>query len=333
MDNYLKIIQQIKNRVLHPVYLLFGEEPYFIDIISKAVEESVLKEEEKEFNQIILYGQDTTVQQLIGIAKRYPMMSSHLVVIVREAQMIKEIENLQPYLDNPIPSTILVLCCKNKKFDKRKSFYKAAMKMGVAFESEKIKDFRLHAWIASYITERGYQIREKNSLLIAEHLGNDLGKVVNEMEKVFISLEKGKEVTSDIIEQSIGISKDYNMFEFQNALGSRNIQKAVRIVLHFVENPKENPFPKILAFLYSYFSKLLKIHFINTGDKQMLASELGINPFFVSEYQQAAKNFPLKKVIRIIEHLRYYDLKSKGVDNPSVSHGELLKELTFKILH
>lgn len=333
MSDYQQIIKQIEKRVFHPVYFLYGEEPFFIDNITKAIEEKVLKEEEKEFNQVVLYGYDTDINELIATLKRFPMMASHMVVILREAQMLKHLEQLQQYVENPMKSTILVICYKYKKLDKRRSFYKTIQKKGVVFESGKVKDYRLPNWISSFVQSEGYKIGEREAILISEHLGNDLSKVSNELGKVFLSLDPGNKITSSIIEQSIGISKDYNLFELQKAIGEKNLEKANRIVFYFSENPKDNPLVMVVAVLYSYFSKLLKMHFLKGRTKQEVASVLGVNPFFVSEYQTAARNYSAKKVIKIIEHLRSCDLKSKGIGNISASQPGLLKELIFKIMH
>ncbi|MFO7723172.1 MAG: DNA polymerase III subunit delta [Bacteroidales bacterium] len=333
MNDYKNVIQQIRNKVFYPVYFLMGEEPYYIDQISRTIEEEVLDESFREFNQLILYGHDLDVSQVHATAKRYPMMASHLVVIIREAQHIRNIEELLPYIENPLKSTILVLCYKYKKLDKRKAFYKALQKYGLVFESEKLKDYLLPNWINGYIRDRGYMISEKNCLLLSESLGNDLGKIANELEKVFIALPSGSQITTEIIERNIGISKDYNIFELQNALGQKDIEKATRIILYFGKNPKEAPMPVLISVLYSFFSKLLRMNFLNTRDKQLISTTVGIHIYFVPEYMHAMQQYPVQKVIKIIEHLRTYDLKSKGVDNQSVSHSELLKELVFKILH
>ncbi len=330
---YQKIIQQIRNRMFHPVYLLFGEEPYYIDLISDTIEEEVLQETEKEFNQTVVYGSDIDVKQLLGIVKRYPMMASHMVVIVREAQLIKNLDELQSYLDNPLKSTILVLCYKYKKPDKRKAFYKAAQKSGVVFESEKLKDSAVPLWITSYVRNSGYLISEKNAVMIAEHLGNDLSRIINELGKVFISLSPGLQVTAELIEENIGISKDYNFFELQKAIGSRDIVKANRIALYFGNNPKEHPMPMLIAMFYGYFSRLLKLHFAGTTNRNLMAEKAGISLYFLEEYRQAARNYSPQKLMRIIEYIRIYDMKSKGFENTSTDHSELLKELLFKILH
>jgi DNA polymerase III subunit delta len=333
MSDYKKVIQQIRNKAFYPIYFLMGDEPFFIDQISKAIEEEVLDESFRDFNQVVVYGHDVDVAQVHGMAKRYPMMASHMVLIVREAQHIRNIDDLLPYVENPLKSTILVLNYKYKKIDKRTKFYKALQKHGLTFESDKLKDYHLPNWINGYVREQGYQINEKNCLLLSENLGNNLGKIVNELEKVFIALPAGSQITTEIIERNIGISKDYNIFELQNALGAKDIEKATRIMLYFGNNPKEAPMPVLMAVLYGFFSKLLRLHFMNTRDKQVISERLGINLYFVPQFMQAAQNYPIQKVIKIIEHLRTYDMKSKGVDNASVSHSELLKELLFKILH
>jgi DNA polymerase III subunit delta len=331
--DHQKIIQQIKHRVFHPAYLLCGEEPYYIDLIAEAIEKEVLQDSEKEFNQTILYGADTDIRELAGLVKRYPMMASHLVVIVREAQAIRDFEPLQSWLEAPSKSTILVLCYKYKKPDKRKSFYKAISKHGVVFESDKLKEWQLPNWIVGYVKEQGYTISEKGCMMLAEHLGNDLSKITNELGKVFVSLQRGSQVTPEIIERDIGISKDYNIFEFQKAIGTRDLLRANQIMLHFGNNLKENPLPVIMAILYTYFAKILKLHFAGTTDRAKQASLIGVSANFLQEYQLAAKNYPAQKVIRVFGYLRQYDLRSKGVNNENTDHAELLKELLFKILH
>ncbi len=327
------IYKDLRNKVYHPVYLLMGEEPFYIDVISDHIEEKVLTETEKEFNQSIIYGRDTDAATIASTSKRFPMMSEYQVVIVKEAQSVKDIENLVNYVNNPLRSTILVLCHKYKSVDKRKAFYKAVQKTGVILESKKLYDNQIPAWISNYIKRHGYVINERAAQLLADHLGNDLGKIVNEIKKVFISLPKGGEITPQLIEQNIGISKDFNIFEFQNALTARNTFKAFQIVKYFAENPKSNPMPVTLTLLYSYFARILRYHALTDKSQGKVASELGISPFFVKDIQAAAAQYPVKKVISVIADLREYDVKSKGVDNGSADHGELLKELTYRILN
>lgn len=328
-----QILNDLKNKIYHPVYFLAGEESYFIDTISDYIEEHVLDDTEKEFNQTVLYGRDTDVLSLISTAKRFPMMANYQVVIVKEAQDIKNIEELQPYLDNPLVSTLLVLNYKYKKIDKRKSFFKSLDKKGVLFESKKVYDNQLGPWISRYVGDRGYTITPKATAMLTEFLGTELSKVVNEINKLIINIPEKAEINDLLVEKHIGISKDYNIFELQNAIGSRNIEKANRIVNYFAANPKENPLIKTIAILYGFFSKLLIYHQLKDKSRNNVAAALSVGPYFVKDYQLAARNYNSRKLAGIISNLREYDLKSKGVNNLSATDGELLKELMFKILH
>jgi DNA polymerase-3 subunit delta len=327
------IIKNLNNKVYSPIYLLMGEESYYIDVISDYIENNLLDASEKEFNQSVLYGRDVDVPTLVSYVKRYPMMANYQVVIVKEAQDIKKIEELLPYAENPLKSTILVLCHKYGKIDKRKSFYKTVSKQGVVFESAKIYDNQVPGWITDYLKKHNYSISSKASLLLAESLGTDLGLIVNELSKLIINIPAGTEINPLHIEQNIGISKDFNTFELCRALEQRNNYKANQIVLHFAQNEKENPLQKIISSLYISFSKVLIYHYIQDKSKNNVAAVLSINPFFVSDYVAAAQNYSRAKLFRIISFLREYDLKSKGVDNISASDGELMKELIYKILH
>ncbi|MDT8309088.1 MAG: DNA polymerase III subunit delta, partial [Bacteroidales bacterium] len=287
--DYKKIIQDIDNKAYYPVYFLYGDESFFIDRITKKIETTVLSESEKEFNQQILYGRDVDVPSLVNHAKRYPMMANHMVLIVREAQNIKAIETLQSYIEHPQESTLLVINYKYKTIDKRKTFYKVLQKKAVVFESSKLRDYAVPGWILQYVNEHGYKVSERNSVLLAGHLGNDLSKIANELSKVFISFPAGTEITADIIEANIGISKDFNIFELQDALGKKDIFKANTIISYFAANIKENPFPMIIGFLYAFYSKLFRLHFIKSNDNKLLAATMGVPPFFVKEYQSAAR--------------------------------------------
>ncbi|MFW5687680.1 MAG: DNA polymerase III subunit delta [Bacteroidota bacterium] len=327
------IRKEILKKIYHPVYFLMGEEPFYIDVISKVVEDNILDETEKEFNQTVLYGRDTDIPTIISTAKRFPMMANHQVVIVKEAQNIKDIEDLEPYMKNPLKSTILVICYKYKTLDKRKTFYKAAKAAGIVFESKKEYQDKMPDWIARYVKSHGYRIGDKATQLLADQLGNDLGKVVNEIKKVFITLSKGGEITPGLIEQNIGISKDFNVFELQNALTEKNAFKAFQIAKYFADNPKANPMPVTLAVLHTYFVKIFRYHNLKDKSTSNVASELGINPFFVGGVQAAAAKYPLRKIFQVFSDLRQYDVKSKGVDNQSTDHGELLRELIYKILN
>lgn len=330
-----QILSDLKNQIYSPVYLLHGEEPYFIDVISDFIEQNVLSDLEKEFNQTICYGKDTNVLTLISYARRFPMMANYQVIIVKEAQDLDKIEDLLPYVENPLNSTLLVLCYKYGKLDKRKGLYKSIEKHGIAFESARLYDNKIPEWINEYLRNRKYAINPKASILLTEFVGNDLSKVVNELEKLFINLPEGSEITEDYIEKNIGISKDYNVFELQKAIGKREVLKANRIIQYFAANPRENPLVKVLPILFQFFSKILLYHYLPDKSRNNVAAALSVNPFFVADYQQAAKTFPPAKVMSVISLLREYDLKAKGVDNNALfaDDGELMKELIFKILH
>lgn len=267
------------------------------------------------------------------MAKRYPMMANHQVVIVKEAQNIQKIEELEPYITKPLESTVLVINYKYKKVDKRKSFFKNIGKKGVLFESKKIYDNQIPAWIDKYLHNLGYSISPKAGIMLAEYLGSDLSKIVNEISKLILNIPEKAEINDELIEKNIGVSKDFNIFELQNAIGTRNIVKANRIANYFAANPKENPLVKTIVIIFGYFSKLLIYHQLKDKSKNNVASALSVNPFFVKDYQIAARNYSFGKLILIISFLREYDLKSKGVNSISTNDGELLKELLFKILH
>jgi DNA polymerase-3 subunit delta len=327
------LMADLKNQIYHPVYLLHGEESYFIDVISDFIEAHVLNDLEKEFNQTIVYGKDSDVFTLMGYARRFPMMANYQVLIVREAQDLDKIEDFLPYAEHPLASTILVLCYKYGTLDKRRSFYKAIEKNGIIFESKRLYDNKVPEWIGNFLRQRKYTITPKATALLTEFLGSDLGKISNEITKLLINIPPGSEITEDYVEKNIGISKDFNVFELQKALAKKDIFKANQIVFYFAANLRENPIPKVLPILFSYFSKVLLYHYLPDKSKNEVASALGINPFFVPDYQQAAKSFPPGKTVSVISVLREYDLRAKGVNNGSADDGELMKELIFKILH
>jgi DNA polymerase-3 subunit delta len=331
--NFEQIIGDLKNKIYYPVYFIAGEEPYYIDEISDYIEGNVLTDIEKEFNQTVIYGRETDVQAIISYAKRYPMMANYQVVIVKEAQDVQKIEELISYLENPLDSTLLVINYKYKKIDKRKSFFKQIDKKGVLFESKKLYDNQIAGWINSYVRERGYDITPKASAMLTEFLGADLSKVVNEISKLILNIPDKATINDELVERNIGISKDFNIFELQNAIGTRNILKANQIANYFAANPKENPLVKTITILFGYFSKLMIYHQLKDKSRNNAASALSINPFFVKDYLVASRNYNFQKLTKIISYLKEYDLKSKGVNNISTTDGELLKELLFKILH
>lgn len=327
------IIKDLKDKKYAPIYFLQGEEPYFIDQVSDYIAHNVLDESEREFNQTIVYGKDTDALTLLGYAKRYPMMSAYQVVIVKEAQDLKNLDMLLPYVENPLSSTLLVLCYKYKTIDKRLKIGKVLDKKAVLFTSPRLYENKIPEWVEKFVASRKYKIDGCAAAMVGEYLGNDLSKVANELEKLMLNLPQGQEITLKNVEENIGISKEYNVFELQTALAKRDVLKANRIVNYFAANPRNNPLVLTLGNLYNYFSKILLYHTLEDKSNSAVASELKINPFFVNDYTSAARTFPLSKVIDIIGYLREYDVRSKGVDNVSADEGQLLKELVYKILH
>ena len=330
---YEEIISNLQKKIYHPIYFLMGEESYFIDKISDYIAEHVLTDAEKGFNQTVLYGKDLEPHVIISHARRFPMMANHQVIIVREAQNIKKIEDLEPYVKNPLNSTILVINYKYKTVDKRKTFSKLLDQKGILFESKKIYDNQLPAWISSYLKIQNYSIVPQASAMLAEYLGADLSKVANELDKLIISLPAGTQITPDHIEKNIGISKEFNVFELQNALGERDLLKANRIINYFGANSSSNPVPMTISSLFSYFSKLLNYHFLEDKSQNNVAAALQVHPFFVKTYVSAAKNYSIKKLVEIVSILREYDMKTKGWGNVSASPADLQREMIYRILH
>jgi DNA polymerase III subunit delta len=329
------IMNDLQNKIYYPIYFLYGEEAYFIDEISDFIEKNVLSEMEKEFNQTIIFGKDANVPAMISYARRYPMMANYQVIIIKEAQDIDKIEDLLPYVEDPVKSTLLVLCYKYEKIDGRKVFYKTVQKTGVLFESPRLYDDKIPEWINQYVRKINYSITPKACTLLTEFLGNDLSKIVNEIGKLIISIPAAGEITEEYIEKNIGISKDFNVFELQKALGRKDVYKANQIIRYFASNPRENPLVKIIPILFSFFSKTLIFHHLTDKSRNNAAAALSVNPFFLPDYQVTAKNYPVSKLVTVISVLREYDLKAKGVDNNStnVPDGELMKEMVYKILH
>jgi DNA polymerase-3 subunit delta len=335
------ILKDLKNRKYKPLYLLHGDEPYFIDLVSNFVEDELLSEAERGFNQTVLYGKDTEVMTVLNAAKRYPMMAEYQVVLIKEAQDMKwgrddddkkTINPLLSYLENPLPSTILVFCYKYGKFDKRKKTYKAIEKNGVVFESATLYDNKVPSWIESFVAGKGYKIDQQASAMMAEYLGNDLSKIANELEKLMLNVSAGQTITMQHVQDNIGISKEYNVFELQSALSRKDPFKVNQIINYFEANPKANPIVLVLGNLNNFFGKVLLYHYAKDKSPQSLARELGVNPYFIKDYELAARSYNYTKSMQIISLLREYDLKSKGVDS-NAGPGELMKELMFKILH
>ncbi len=332
MNEAEKIIADIKNRKLKPIYFLMGDEPYYIDLITDCIDKKVLNEDEKGFNQVVLYGRDTTVEDVVGNAKRYPMMAEYQVVIVKEAQELsRNIDKLEAYAENPQPTTILVFCYKYKTLDKRKKVTKTLEKNGVVFESKKLYENQVGSWINQSLIASGYKIEPKASAMLVEFLGTDLSKISNELDKLKIILPQGTLITAEHIEKNIGISKDYNVFEFRSALGEKNILKANRIAQYFAQNPKDNPITLITSQVFAFYLQLLQYHGLSDKSQGNVAKVLKVNPYFVKDYETAARNYPMKKVSAIVAGLRDIDLKSKGVGANALPPSELLKEMLIAI--
>ena len=334
MDEVIKIVNDIKSGNIKPIYFLMGEEPYYIDKLSSYIEEKVLTEEEKGFNQTILYGRDVSIEDIISTAKRYPMMAERQVVIVKEAQdLIRTIDKLESYAENPMPSTVLVFCYKYKTLDKRKKVTKLLAKNGVVYESKKLYENQVGEWIKRVLAGKKYLIEPKANAMLVEFLGTDLSKINNELEKLQIILPVGSTISPKDIEENIGFSKDFNVFELRKALGERNQLKAYTIAENFSQNPKDNPMMVTTSLVFSFFIQLLKYHGLKDKNPKNVAAVISINPFFMKEYDVALKNYPMKKVSQIVGALREIDVKSKGVGANGMSQSDLLREMLYKIFN
>jgi DNA polymerase-3 subunit delta len=350
-----QILLDLKRKIFKPVYFLSGAEAYYIDQVSDYIEEHALEEEDKGFNQTVVYGKDVDLIQVVNLANQFPMTGAYTVVIVKEAQDMRELskktqekeggeakekkENapgvtmLINYLKNPQKSTILVFCYKYGTIDKRSALAKSITKETVYIETKQLYDNQLPQWITTYVTDKGYKINPRAAAMLAELLGNDLPKVAGELNKLFIAREASQEITLEQVQDNIGVSRDFNVFELQKALGTRDILKANQIINHFAANEKENPMPAVLAVLHGYFVKILKYHFLQDKSKFAAAAALGVNPYFVEDYVRAASTFSVPRLKMVFRILRDVDLRSKGIDNYSIGNGELMKEAVFKMLH
>lgn len=334
MEEVKRLIDDIRNGNIRPIYFLMGDEGYYIDRIAEYIGNNVLTEEEKGFNQMVLYGRDVSIEDIVSNAKRFPMMSERQVIIVKEAQdLSRTIEQLVPYAENPQPSTVLVICYKYKKLDKRKKLHKVLKAPnGIVFESKKLYENQVSEWIQKILKSKGYPISHKASILLVEFLGTDLSRIHNELEKLAVVLPKGTEITPESIEKHIGISKDYNNFELKKAIGEGDMVKATRIITYFSQNPKDNPFVVTVSLLHTFFTQLLQYHGLSDHSPRNVASALRINPYFVDEFQTAARNYSMKKSSKVVSYLRELDMKGKGVGAYNMSQGDLLKELLVKIM-
>ena len=335
-----QLVSDIKAGKLAPIYLLTGEENYYIDLVSDYMEKNIVSDDFKDFAQTIFYGRDVVMEEIIERANNVPMLSPIQLIMVKEAQDIGKSKNrsisdwdaLVKYLEHPLPQTVLVLCYRHTKIDKRTKAYKAISEHGIIYERNKLYDNEIPGWISGVVTQKGYSITQRAAMMVAETLGNNLSKIVNELSKIYITLPAGSTITEEAIEYNIGISKDYNVFELQNAIGRRDVERCNRIVNYFAANPKENPIQMVLPSLYNYFIKVMI--YIQEPEKKLAAQKMGINPFFLKDYETAARNYTLGKLASCIGYLHETDLRSKGVRNTgTTTDGELMKELVFKIIH
>ena len=331
--DYRKLEIDIKNKKFSPVYILHGEEPYFIDQITQLICDHALEEHEKDFNQHIVYGRDADLLSIVSELKGYPMMAERRLVVIREAQDFKDIDKLEEYIASPCETSVLVIAHKYKAINGNKRIIKNTRKVGVIFKSEKVKDYKLGEWIVSFLKKAGYQINSKGSMLLSEHIGNDLSRMTNELNKLMDILDKGTHINEVHIEENIGISKDYNVFELINAIGDGDINKANQIIYYFNNNPKAADPIAIVASIFYFFTQLMKIHFIKNKSRENIAQELKLPPFIAGKLLQSSRRFSSKKIAENIEILHEYDLRSKGVNYNHSDKGPLMKELIFKLLY
>ncbi|MCG2611454.1 DNA polymerase III subunit delta [Flavobacterium sp. SM15] len=334
MDEVLKIIKDIQAGSIKPIYFLMGEEPYYIDKLADYIEDNILQEHERDFNQTVLYGRDVSIEDVIGNAKRFPMMADRQVVIVKEAQELsRTIDKLETYAENPQPTTVLVFCYKYKTLDKRKKVTKVLEKAGVVFESKKLYENQVGTWLTRVLQGKKLSIEPKAAAMFVDFLGTDLSRIANEIDKLAIILKPGDTITPAIIEENIGFSKDFNPFELRKAIGEKNQLKAYQIADYFAQNPKDNPIVLTIGLVFGFFSQLLQYHGLKDKSKANVAKVLKINPYFVGDYEVAVRNYPMKKVSAIISALRDIDVKSKGVGANNLAMEDLLKEMLVKIFN
>ena len=334
MMDYNTLIKALKAKEYKPIYFLQGEEAYFIDEIAKEIEQNALEEHEKDFNQTIFYGKDTTTDAIMDAAKRYPMMAERQVIIIREAQHLKKhLDDFKEFLEKPLDSTILVFCYKYGKLDGRTEMAKLFAKTCL-FTSSALKEYEVPNWVANHVQLKGFKIDQKTTVLISDYLGNNLQKIAGEVEKLALVVKPGERITPVIIQKHIGLSKDYNPFELQDALLKQDVLKANKIINYFAKNPKENPDVFVIAILFGLFQKLMKIHFAkNKNNDSALAKEIKTHPFFIKQYKLALNFYSPKRLAYIISLLRNADLQAKGIGKETNPPGELLKQLVFQILH
>ncbi len=326
-----KIIQEWKSNRFKPVYWLEGEEEYFINLIVDFAEHNILSEAEAGFNLTVFYGRDANWPDVINACRRYPVFAERQVVLIKEAQHMREIEKLEGYLEKPLGSTILVVAYKDKKLDGRSKFAKLVKEKTELFTAKKMYDSNLPDWTLELIKSKGYTVTQKALLLIVDHIGNDLNRINNEIDKLLVNLPDRKEITENEVEKYIGISKDYNVFELQDAFGKKDLPKAIRIIQYFESNPKAGPMQLILPSLYNFFSKSF-MTFAAQGDDKAVAAAIGVNPYFIKDYLEAVKKYQYEGIERALLLLHEYNLKSIGINDIGSSDASLLKEMAVKMI-
>ena len=333
MNLFKQIENDIKSKKFSPIYLLMGEEEFYIDYLTNLITENSISKSEKEFNYNVLYGKETDVDELISICKKFPLMSNYQVVVLKEAQdLSRTIDQLAGYANNFLESTILIINYKHKSLDRRKSLYKLISKNGVVFESKRLYENQVQQWITDQLNNKSIKISNKAVAMIVDFLGTDLSKINNELSKL-IQLKKDlKEISENEIEKYIGISKEYNNFELRNAISEKNTFKAFQIADYFSKNPNSNPLVVTISMVFDFFSKLLLYHANDSLPDSKKAFIMKINPYYIKEYNRASKNYSIKRVTQVISIIREYDLKSKGSGVKNTSHLDLLKEMIVRIV-
>ena len=332
MDAYASTKRAILDRNFTPIYFLMGDEPFFIDQLSQLLTDTVLPQDQRDFNQTILYGKDTSIEEIVSVCKRFPMMADHQLVVVREAhELSRSIEKLETYAAQPKTTTVLVICYKNKKLDKRKKLYKGIAKNGTVVETKKLYDDKLPAWIEQRVRKQERKIDFKAAAVLAESVGADLGTLYNQINKLCLVVASGESITADHVEQHVGISKEYNNFELRKALGNGHTAKAYSIAHFFGRHPRQHPLLGTIRSLHNYFMQLLTYHGLPSKNPDAVAKALGIHTFFVREIEQAARRYPLKSIVPILGIIKKADLAVKGVDAVPTSEGEVLQELLSHI--
>lgn len=330
--DYHDIIKEWKQKKFRSLYWLEGEEDFFIDQVTNYAEEHLLDESEKGFNLTIVYGKETDWSTVVNACRRYPMFAEKQVVILKEAQSMKDILKLEGYIDKPLDSTILVVAHKQGKIDGRSKMAKLIKEKGVLLSTKKMYDNQLPAWVEAYVSSLGRAISQKAGILLVDHIGNDLARIANEIDKLLVNLPEGKKIDENDIEKYVGISKEYNVFELQNAIGQKDITKVMRIIHYFSANPKAGPIQMVLPALYNFFSKMNQVFGVKGGEKE-IAAALGVHPFFVKDYISAARQYGAEGAEKAILLLHTYNLRSIGINDSGVEDGELMKELVYKMMY